>query len=245
MTFRDHFSAASDDYARYRPRYPEPLFAWLGAMAPGRAHAVDVATGNGQAATALARHFDRVSAFDASASQIAGAEPAAGVHYAVAPAEALPLPDAGADCLTVAQALHWFDLPRFYAEAQRVLRPGGLLAAWTYNRLTVDPAVDAVIEHLYTDLLGPDWPPERHHVETGYRDLPFPFPALPVPDLAMTADWTVNDLLGYLGTWSATRQHRTRTGADPLALIDTDLRTAFGHGRRTVHWPLAVRAGLR
>lgn len=245
MTFRDHFSDASADYARYRPRYPGALIAWLAAAAPGRAHAVDVATGNGQAATALAGHFDRVSAFDASAAQIAGAEPAAGVRYAVAPAEALPLPDASADCLTVAQALHWFDLPRFYAEARRVLRPGGLLAVWTYNRLTLDPAVDAVIEHLYSGLLGPDWPAERQLVESGYRELPFPCQEVPVPAMAMTADWTVNDLLGYLGTWSATRRYRTRTGQDPLALVDAELRTAFGQGRRTVHWPLAVRAGRR
>lgn len=245
MTFHDHFSTASAGYARHRPRYPDALFAWLADRAPARTLAVDVATGNGQAATALARHFSRVLAFDASAAQIAEAEPAERVSYAVAPAEAIPLPDAGTDCLTVAQALHWFELPAFYTEARRVLRPGGLAAAWTYNRLTVTPAIDAVVEHLYADLLGSDWPGERHHVETGYRELPFPFERLAPPAFSMAADWSCDDLLGYLGTWSAVKRHRTRTGRDPLAAVATDLRTAFGDGIRPVHWPLAMLAGHR
>lgn len=243
MTFRDHFSSGSAGYARFRPHYPDELFAWLAGRAPGTGHAVDVATGTGQAAVALARHFRRVSAFDASQAQIARAEPAPGVTYAVATAEILPLPDAGAEAMTVAQALHWFDLPSFYREARRVLVPGGLLAAWTYNRVQVEPAVDAVIDHLYTEVVGQDWPAGREHVETGYRNLPFPFDPVPAPTFVVRAEWTVEELLGYLGTWSAVHRHRERTGQDALARVDDDLRRAFGTERRIIHWPLALLAG--
>lgn len=245
MGFQDHFSGGSAAYARHRPRYPEALHEWLAAAAPGRAHAVDVATGNGQAVDGLRRHFARVSACDASAEQIAAAPPLPGVDWIVAAAESLPLETAGADLLTVAQALHWFDLERFYGEARRVLRPGGVLAAWTYNRLQVDPAVDALVEHLYTDLVGKDWPDARRHVETGYRDLPFPFTRLATPAFAMRAEWSCGDLLGYLATWSAVGRYRQRTGRDPLKLVDRDLRRAFGTGRRVVEWPLSVLAGQR
>lgn len=243
MSFQDHFSAGSEGYARFRPRYPDALYAWLAATAPTRRHAVDVATGTGQAATGLAGHFRRVSAFDASAGQVRQAEGAPGLTYGVARAEELPLADGAADLVTVAQALHWLDLDRFYPEARRVLVPGGLLAVWTYNRLQVDPAVDALVEHLYSDILRGDWPAGRVHVESGYRDLPFPFARIAVPPFAMQADWLVDDLLGYLGTWSALRRYTERTGRNPLPQLEADLRRAFGDRRRRVEWPLVVLAG--
>ncbi|MFZ5722839.1 MAG: class I SAM-dependent methyltransferase [Pseudomonadota bacterium] len=243
MTFRDHFSAGSAGYARFRPRYPDALFAWLAGQAPAREQAVDVATGTGQAAVALASLFRRTHAFDASAAQIRQATLAPDLTYAVAPAEAIPMPAASTHLLTVAQALHWLDLDRFYAEARRILVPGGLLAVWTYNRLTVDRDVDAVVEHLYMDIVGTDWPAERQQVESGYRDLPFPFSPVEVPAFTMGAEWDAGELLGYLATWSAVHRHRERTGNDPLALIAGDLRRHFGPGRRPVRWPLAIRAG--
>src|SRR5690606_38991403 len=120
------FGAVAADYAAFRPTYPEALFAWLAAESPGHALAWDCATGNGQAALALAEHFDAVLATDVSAAQLTHAPPHPHVRYAVAPAEAAPLADASADLVTVAQAFHWFDRDAFFAEAGRVLRPGGL-----------------------------------------------------------------------------------------------------------------------
>src|SRR5215831_1555408 len=143
--FKDHFSAHATDYRAFRPSYPAELFTFLASAAPARDLAWDCGTGNGQAAVALAEHFARVFATDASAEQVKNAEPHPRVEYAVAPAEKCPLPDHTADLVTVAQALHWFDFDRFYAEVRRVARPGGLLAVTCYYEPSVGPGVDPVL----------------------------------------------------------------------------------------------------
>src|SRR5262245_38403499 len=125
-SFKDHFSTVASNYALYRPRYPAELFAYLATLVPTCEFAWDCATGSGQAAVALAAHFKRVIATDASATQIANGETHPRVEYRVAPAEQSGLAAASVDLLTVAQALHWFDLPRFFVEANRVLRPRGV-----------------------------------------------------------------------------------------------------------------------
>lgn len=243
--FRDHFSVLAEGYARHRPGYPDALFTWLAGQATSNARAWDCATGTGQAARGLADHFREVVATDASADQIALAHGPDNVRFEVAPAEAAPLPAASVDLITVAQALHWFDHHAFYAEVRRVLRPGGVLAAWSYNLLTIDAGpIDTAVGRLHA-VVDPHWPPERHHVATGYRELPFPFEPLPAPPFAMSAEWTLPDLLGYLGTWSAVRYYREATGEDPLAGVATELQQAWGAADRvrTVRWPLSLRVG--
>jgi len=244
--FEDHFSTGSDGYRAHRPGYPDALFDFLAGSAPGRERAWDCACGSGQASVALARRFGAVIATDASAAQLACAAPASNIDYLCATAESAPLAAASVDAITVAQALHWFDLPRFYAEVVRVLRPGGLIAAWTYGLMSVEPALDARIARLYADL-GPWWPAARRHVESGYATLPFPFDPLSAPALAMVARWRFADLLGYLGTWSARRLCQAQTGEDLLEAARADLEGAWGDpGRvREVRWPLALRAGRR
>jgi SAM-dependent methyltransferase len=213
-TFKDHFSANAIGYAASRPDYPAELFAFLAGTVDRHELAWDCATGNGQAARGLAAHFRAVVATDASARQIENALPRRGVSYRVAPAEMSGLAAASVDLLTVAQAVHWFDLPLFYAEVERVLRPGGVLALWCYERLRVDPAIDPLIESFYMDTLGPYWPPERRWVESGYRDLPFPFAELPVPAFEMRAEWTLDQVLGYVATWSALQAYRAALHQD-------------------------------
>lgn len=245
--FKDHFSALARDYARFRPRYPATLFADLAAVAPGRALAWDCATGNGQAAAGLAAWFDAVVATDASAEQIAAASGPANVRFEVVPAEASGLPAASVDLVLVAQAAHWFDLPAFYAEAARVLRPGGVLALLTYSGVRIDAALDPLLREFHQVTVGPYWPPERAHVEKDYRDLPFPWPEIPFPAQEMTAAWTLDQLLGYLGTWSATRACREATGQDPLPALRAALAPLWGApgAARTVRWPLPIRIGRR
>jgi SAM-dependent methyltransferase len=243
--FKDHFSSAASGYRTYRPGYPDALFAWLAAAAPARDAALDCGCGSGQASVALARHFGRVFAVDPSAAQIASAEAHPRVEYRVAPAEATGLPDGCVDLVVAAQALHWFDFERFWPEVRRVARPGALFAAFTYGLLAIDAPVDRVLGRLYRDLLGPHWPPERRHVDEGYRSIPCPFPAVPTPVFTMTFDWSLDHLLGYLETWSAVKAFRQGTGNDPLALVDVELRTAWGDPAETkrVSWPLVLRAG--
>lgn len=244
-TYKDHFSAQAADYARYRPHYPAELFRWLADAAPGRSLAWDCATGNGQVAAGLALHFSAVMASDASAEQLRQAPALPGVTYRVEPAERSTLGDASADLVTVGQALHWFDLERFYRETRRVLRPGGLVAAWCYNLLSCEPEVDRAVGRFYREVVGPYWPADRAKVEHGYRDLPFPFEPVAPPDLALHADWDLERLLGYLGTWSASQRYRAERGADPLQEIAEPLAAAWGspERRRRIKWPLHFRVG--
>src|SRR4249919_1013204 len=154
MPFKDHFSGHAAAYAQARPTYPAELFAWLASQCPRHELVWDAGCGNGQASVALAAHFQRVFASDPSATQIDAAMPHPSVRYSVEPAERCSLPDHCADLVTVAQALHWFDHAAFYAEVRRVLKPGGVIAAWCYERSSVSLAVDAVFTQLYLGELG-------------------------------------------------------------------------------------------
>ena len=243
-TFKDHFSAGASEYAQFRPGYPDALFAWLAAQCPANGLGWDVATGSGQAASGVARYFRQVVASDASAAQLANAQLHPAVEYRCEQAERSSLADGSVDLITVAQALHWFDLPRFLAEAQRVLRPGGVLAVWSYGQLRGDAQIDDLLSHYYSDIVGPCWPPERRWLEQGYAGLDWPFATLAAPAFELSAEWTQAQLLGYLGTWSATREYCRRYGSDPRQLIAAGLASAWGEQPvRLIRWPLALKVG--
>ncbi len=243
--FKDHFSAQAPDYARYRPNYPAELFAWLADIAPGHSIAWDCGTGSGQAAVALAAHFDLVIATDPSADQLAHAQPHAKVSYRNTAAESSGLDTASIDLLTVAQAIHWFELEHFYAEAKRVLKPRGIIAVWTYTLLDVEAGVDALIADFYRNVVGPYWPPERKMVDDRYRSLPFPFETIAAPAFSITTEWSRDDLLGYLGTWSATRACMKDKGVDPLPALERRLVPLWPERdrRKRLRWPLHMRIG--
>ena len=244
VAFKDHFSKQAADYAKFRPRYPQKLFDYLGSIAPSRQLAWDCGTGNGQAAVGLASVFDRVIATDASEKQIANAQSHKIVEYRVAPAENSGIGSETIDLIMVAQALHWFDLDSFYAEARRVLKPYGVLAASAYNLLHINSAIDEVINRYYDEVVGPFWPPERRLVEQ-FGDLPFPFQESDPPKFEMTASWDLDHLVGYLRTWSSTQRFIATKGADPLEQITDDLRSTWGTPEQTrnVSWPLTFRIG--
>lgn len=241
--FKDHFSGHAAGYARARPTYPDSLFDFLAGVPSGRAAAWDCGTGSGQAARSLATRFPAVIATDASAPQVRKAGRAGGILFAAAAAEKAPLRDASVDLVTVAQALHWFDLPAFFAEAARVARPGAALAAWCYGNNQVTPGVDRAWLRFYHDVVGPYWPPERMLVEEGYRSIAFPFPALPAPAFAMEADWDLAEFLDYLGTWSAAQYYRKAKGSDPLDEVRDEMAAAWGDParKRRVAWPLTLK----
>jgi SAM-dependent methyltransferase len=243
-TFKDHFSGHAADYRAFRPTYPPELFAFLASVAPARELAWDCGTGSGQAAVPLAEHFARVFATDASFEQVKNAEKHPKVEYAVAPAEACPLPDASVDLVLVAQALHWFDRDRFYAEVRRVCKPDGIIAATCYYAPAVGPAVDPLLRK-WEDFIRPYWTPERVWVDDGYRSIPFPFPEVPAPPMQVTAPVTLAQFVGYLGTWSASRRYLKQHNADPLERFDPAFATAWGDPSivRTLRWELAMRLG--
>jgi SAM-dependent methyltransferase len=244
--FKDHFSKQAADYAKFRPRYPQKLFDYLGSIAPSRQVAWDCGTGNGQAAVGLASVFDYIIATDASERQIANAQSHEKVDYHVAPAENSGIEAETLDLIMVAQALHWFDLRRFYGEVRRVLKNNGVFAASAYNLLHVDPAVDAIVNRYYYDVVGPFWPPERKLVEQ-FADLRFPFREVDAPKFEMTAQWNLDHLRGYLQTWSSTQRFIAAKGSDPLEQITDELRAAWGDSRkiRNVTWPLVLRIGIK
>jgi SAM-dependent methyltransferase len=243
--FKDHFSATAADYNRYRPTYPPALFAWLASLTTGHDRAWDCGCGTGQAAMALVAHYRQVSATDPSRQQIAHAASHPRIKYAVAPAEDSGLPPASIDLIVVAQALHWFDFTRFYAEVRRVAKPSGVLAAISYGEITVAGAVGEILSRFYHELIGPYWPPERRFVDEHYTTIPFPFPAIDATPWEMSAEWELPHLVGYLTTWSAVREYEQRHGHSPLTLITEELTAAWGNpkSRRLIRWPLSVRVG--
>lgn len=245
VTFNDHFSSRAADYAVFRPRYPDALFEFLASESPARDLAWDCATGNGQAAIGLAAYFARVVATDASDAQIARAAAHQRVEYRVAVGDNSGLPDQSADLVTVAQALHWLDRAAFFPEARRVLVPGGLIAVWCYGQVHIEPAVDAVLRRFYSETVGPYWPPERPHVDNGYRTIQFPFDEQTTPSFAIDRLLTLDELAGYLRTWSATRRYMERHGVDPVGDVIAEVAPIWGDpsAQRAARWPLSVRVG--
>lgn len=243
--FKDHFSSASDRYAAYRPDYPATLFTWLAGQCTEHDTVWDCATGSGQAALGLAPHFRRVVATDASAEQIRHAAQHPGVDYRVAPAEASGLSDRSVDLVAVAQAAHWFDLPHFYAEASRVLKPGGVIALWGYGRMVLPGETDALFQRFYAETVGPYWPPERALIDDAYRSLDFPFNEIQSPAFHIEVEWTLRRLLDYLSTWSAVKRYQAERGDDPLPALMAELQPGWADpdAALRLQWPLFLRVG--
>lgn len=231
-------------YARHRPHYPEALFAWIASVAPATGDAWDVACGSGQATRSLAMHFDRVIGTDASAEQLAQAPTIPNVTWRVAPAESSGLEGGSVDAVTIAQALHWLDRDRFWAEVGRVARPDAVVAAFSYGmQSTGSSRLDALLREYHDRIVGPWWPPERRLVGAGHLGLSFPFAPVAPPPFEMVTEWTAEDELGYLRSWSATQRALDATGEDPIAAVRDRLVAAWGKGPRRVAWPLTVLAG--
>ncbi len=238
------FAQYPADYHRFRPTYPAELFAYLASLCPLREAALDCATGTGQAAAGVGEHFGEVVAVDAAALMLALSTPHPRVRYVAARAEALPLPSRRFDLVTVAMGLHWLDRPLFYREVRRVARPGAVVAAWAYGHAHVGGRTGAMIREMLDARVTPYWSSANHLAMSGYRAIDFPFDELKAPPFTIRAHWTVDELLGYLRTWSAVRRYRAERGEDPVQEIEQALRAEWdGEQRRTVAMAIGMRVG--
>ena len=240
-----HFAKQAKYYAQFRPDYPEELFAFVASIAPHHSLAWDCATGSGQAAVGLAKHFQKVVATDVSSEKISQARVHVRVEYRVGRAEASDLSDKSVDVVTVCQALHWLDHPQFFAEAERVLVPDGVLVATVYSDAFLeDPGLNELLQHYNKAEVGKYWPPERKIVDDRYGSIEFPFKALPAPELVLSRDWNLQQLVGYLRSWSATVRYIDAEGRDPTVEFEAAMAARWGDPKqpRRVVWPFTIRA---
>jgi SAM-dependent methyltransferase len=246
MIFRDHFSDRSAQYAAFRPVYPDSLIDTVARLPARRRLALDCGTGSGQAAVSLARHFDRVIATDRSREQLQYARPHPKVHYCCAAAESSGVADRSVDLVTAAQALHWFDIDAFFAEARRILVTGGAIAVWGYGDPILDvPSLQATLHEFNRGTLEPYWLPERSLLLAGYSTVEFPFDEIRIPPFTLEVSWSLRQLAGLLRTWSATARYIAQHRRDPVAAVETALSKEWGNPDhpRVVRWPVYLRAG--
>ncbi len=240
---KDNFSRQSELYARYRPTYPDELFDFILQQLPEKNIAWDCATGNGQTATELAKHFKKVLATDISARQIGKAQLAPNIEYSVQPAEKTDFDKDTFDLVTVSQALHWLQFDLFYAELRRVAKPGSWIAAWMYALLRISPAIDELIHHHHYVTLKAYWDEERRYVDDLYQTIPFPFEEISCPLFHIRYEWTLGDLEGYLNTWSALQKFISSNNYNPVDALIAEIQPHWAPDKMSIDFPVYLRMG--
>jgi ubiquinone/menaquinone biosynthesis C-methylase UbiE len=239
------FSQNSDQYAKHRPQYPDELFAWLSDICIRHDSAWDCATGNGQAAVSVAKYFSHVEATDISAEQIQHHIVHSKVTYRICPAEHTSFDDQSFDLITVATAFHWFDQPKFFQEVDRVLKPKGVLAIWSYGLFTIEPAFDELIASELFKPIDRFWASGNRQMFRGYRDVSFPFDEiLDVPKFSIQLQWNWKQVAAFLRTWSAVKLYTAELGNDPVSLFETKLHSVWKEPEKTkrLYLPIFLRA---
>lgn len=243
MDFKDLFSAQASEYSLFRPTYPPELFAHLASLVPQHSAAWDVGCGNGQASVELAKHFSQVYATDPSAKQLENAQANPRVRYSLGSAENSGLAPNSVNLTISAQAFHWFKHDAFATEVRRVSKPGAVVCVWCYDLCEVDNQTDSVVLKLYKDILGPYWDVERQLVEEKYASIVLPFQEILMPTFEMQVNWSLNQFVGYMQTWSALQKYIRANKKSPVEFIQKELSLAFGEsGVRKVRWELSPRA---
>ena len=243
--FPDHFSSNASKYALARPTYPPALAQWLAEKSPRSGTVWEAGCGSGQLTTSLADYFSQVIATDASAQQLAQAPAHDHITYRCVAAEAFEAAPQSIDAAVVAQAVHWFDLPAYYQAVSRVLVPGGLVALICYGRFKISQEIDILTHQFHQLDLAQAWPAQRRHVDENYANLDFPFARLLAPNLAITQDWDLRQLLDYIETWSALRTLEKNGHYGRYESFCEKLTAAWGNPTtaRRIRWPLTVLAG--
>lgn len=240
---KDRFSTQSKSYAAFRPSYPASLYEFILTKTKDHKAAWDCACGNGQVAKDLSSRFDKVYATDISENQISNAVKKDNIIYSISPAEKTSFADGQFDLVTVGQALHWLDRSAFFGEARRVSKPGGVIALWGYSLLSINPQIDPIVDHFYTKIIGPYWDKERKLVDEQYKTIEFPFEKIEVPPFEFSFEWTCDEFLGYVSTWSSVAKYIRQNNSDPVKLIETDIRRLWQDQTLKVSFPLFVLIG--
>jgi ubiquinone/menaquinone biosynthesis C-methylase UbiE len=240
---KDLFSQYSKEYAAFRPTYPKELFGFIFNHVTNFDMAWDCATGNGQAAKELASRFKKVYATDISEKQLENAPQRDTIVYSVSRAEKTSFPANSFDLITVAQAIHWFDFDLFYKEAERVAKPNAAIAIWGYGLLSIDPIIDKKSSEFYKNVIGPYWDKERRFIDEKYQTIPFPFEEVKSPELNFTLQWTIEELQGYLSTWSAVQKFIKANQIDPVKELIDSIKPNWSGEKQGVRFPLFLRVG--
>lgn len=241
---KDRFSAHASQYATFRPSYPDQLVEFVIKHCCGRGCAWDCGTGNGQLAVKLSPHFQQVCASDASARQIENAIPMDNIRYTVQTAENTDYPDGHFDLITVAQAIHWFDVEKFYDEVRRVAKPGAILALIGYSPIRGGKEFDQIIDDFYFNVINTYWDTERKLVDERYQSLAFPFQETEVPVFQMNYEWTKKQVEGYLTSWSAVHTYIQKNHINPVIEVMKKLERCWTAEKRAVYFPIFMRMGM-
>lgn len=245
MSFKDHFSAHSGIYKKFRPLYPAELYSFLSSLTQDHKLCWDCGTGNGQAAVGLAAFYDKVIATDPSEEQIKNCIPHPKVEYRVERAESSSLKDHSADLLTIANALHWFDFDAFFTEAHRVVKKNGVIAAWAYGLPLTGTEVDTIAGSFHDDVIGSYWRPENKLVLDKYADLPFPFKNIEPPSFVFRKNMNLAETIGYFNTWSAVQKFINEKGYNPTEKLYKELQSVWGNEeeKKEFKWDLILKVG--
>lgn len=241
---KDNFSTNSDKYAKYRPKYPSDFFEFLNSILPNKKNSWDCGTGNGQVACELAKIFENVFATDISQAQIDNAIKAKNIFYSVQPAETTNFDNGKFDLIVVAQAIHWFDFDKFYAEVKRTVKNNALLCVVGYSRVKINEQIDNLITDFYTNIIGSYWDKERKYIDENYTTIPFPFDEIQTPNFVNSQNWTLEHLIGYLNTWSAVKHFIKKNNYNPIDILQKDIEQHWSNElTKEVHFPLLLRIG--
>jgi len=239
---KDRFSANANHYAQFRPGYPPELFDFIYHHMHRFDTAWDCGTGNGQAARELSLKFTKVFATDISAQQLEHAYQAENIFYSISSEPSL-FDDHSVDLITIAQAAHWFDMKKFSREAKRVLKADGIIAVWGYGLLTMNVEIDRLIHHFYKMVIGAYWDEERKHIDEQYMNLQFPFEEIQTPSFTISVLWSLQELRGYLSTWSAVQKYISIKGQDPVKNLIAEVEIYWRNEKQLVNFPLFLKLG--
>ncbi|MCK0188560.1 class I SAM-dependent methyltransferase [Arenibacter sp. F20364] len=241
----DRFSQQSKIYKDYRPTYPEELFKYIYSFCNAWHTSWDCGTGNGQVAAILSHAFDQVFATDISQEQIQYAIPKPNIIYRVQRAEKTTFPNHYIDLITAAQAVHWFHLPSFNKEVNRVLKPDGIIAIWGYGLLKINPEIDAIVNHFYQHIIGEYWDKERKHIDQNYSTILFNFNEVEIKKtFKIETQWTIDQLKGYFNSWSSVQTYKEKNkGDNPVEKLLAAIAPKWNKEIQHITFPIFLRIG--